>query len=249
MHADPHPVPSTLKARLAFTLENLAAFEMLFEHMVDTAFFIKDRDGCYLVVNQSLVERVGCREKRQLIGRHVRELFPADLATCFATQDEQVLQTGQPIIDKLERHLYRQRRPGWCLTTKLPLRDAAGQIVGLVGVSRDVHAPGEAGQIMVKLTAAMDFLERKYPESVTPALLARQAGLSPVRFARLIRRIYGLTPRQLITQMRIESASRLLQGTRLPVSEIALSCGFYDQSAFTRAFKATTGFTPTQFRR
>ena len=56
-------------------------------------------------------------------------------------QDAAVLRTGQPICDHLELHWYEPHKPGWCLTTKLPLRDATGTIVGLIGLSRDVRAP------------------------------------------------------------------------------------------------------------
>ena len=79
-------------------------------------------------------------------------------------------------------------------------------------------------------------------------MLARQSGLPPVRFARLIKRIFRLTPTQLIAQRRLAAASRLLRETDQAVAEIALACGFYDHSAFTRAFRTTIGSTPTQFR-
>jgi AraC-like DNA-binding protein len=57
-----------------------------------------------------------------------------------------------------------------------------------------------------------------------------------------------LTPSQLIAQTRLAAASRLLRETSKPVADIAHACGFYDHSAFTRAFRSATGLTPTQFR-
>ena len=83
---------------------------------------------------------------------------------------------------------------------------------------------------------------------VSATTLAKKAGLAPVRFARLIKRIFRLTPSQLIAQRRLAAASRLLLESGRTVAEIALACGFYDHSAFTRAFHAATGSTPTQFR-
>jgi len=64
-----------------------------------------------------------------------------------------------------------------------------------------------------------------------------RTGLSPVRFARLIKRIYRITPGQLINKTRLGIASQTLIETPLPVIEVAHACGFYDQSAFARAFK------------
>src|SRR4029453_17722434 len=69
--------------------------------------------------------------------------FPSELAERYAAQDERVLRTGRPIVDLLELHWYARRRPGWCLTTKLPLCNDAGRIIGLVGISRDLRAPDD----------------------------------------------------------------------------------------------------------
>ena len=63
-----------------------------------------------------------------------------------------------------------------------------------------------------------------------------------------MKRIFGLTPSQFIAKTRIAAASRLLHETEKSVADIALTCGFYDHSAFTRTFRAMTGVTPTRFR-
>lgn len=222
--------------------------EQLFDHLPDAVFFIKDSAGRYVAVNQSLVDRCGSHGKQELIGRHVREIFPRELADRYAAQDESVLRTGRPIIDRLELHWYARRRSGWCLTTKLALRDEASQIVGLVGISRDLRAPGDSETIPTSLTSTLEFLEKHYADAVSPCVLARKAKLSPTRFARLIKRIFRITPSQLITQTRLAAASQLLRETEKSIAEIAVACGFYDHSSFTRTFRAVTGLTPTRFR-
>jgi PAS domain S-box-containing protein len=226
----------------------LAIIEQLFDHVPETAFFIKDSHGRYLAVNQSLVERCGCRDKHDLLGRHVREIFPKELSQLYARQDETVLRTGRSIVDHLELHWYAHRRPGWCLTTKLPMRNHEGAIVGVVGISRDLRAPGDRETIPASLANTLEYLETNCDEAISPRSLARRAGLSPVRFARLIKRIFRLTPNQLITQTRIAKAAGLLTDTHRPVADIAYECGFYDHSAMTRAFRSATNLTPTQFR-
>lgn len=226
----------------------VAAMAALFDHLPDTAFFAKDLGGRYVFVNRSLAERVGLREPSELVGRRVNDFFPATLAARYAEQDAVVVRTGRPILDRLELHWYPRRRPGWCLTTKLPWRDEVGAVVGLVGISRDLRAPGDREIIPASLAETLAFLEEHYDEPVSPASLASRAGLSAVRFARLIKRIFRITPSQLIAQTRLAAASRLLEDGDRPVAEVALACGFYDHSAFTRAFKSATGETPTGFR-
>jgi PAS domain S-box-containing protein len=226
----------------------LAIIEQLFDHVPETAFFLKDSQGRYLAVNQSLVDRCGLQEKQQLIGRHVRELFPKDLAELYAAQDQAVLRTGHPVIDHLELHWYARRRPGWCLTTKLPMKNARGDIVGVVGISRDLRAPGDRESIPTSLVPALEYLQNHCDEAVSPRFLARLAGLPSVRFARLVKRIFRLTPNQLIVQTRLAAAARLLTETDRAVADIACSCGFYDHSALTRAFRSATNLTPSEFR-
>jgi PAS domain S-box-containing protein len=226
----------------------LTVIEQLFDHVPETAFFLKDAHGRYLAVNQSLVERCGLQEKKQLLGRHVREVFPAELAALYTSQDESVLRTGRPVIDHLELHWYDRRRLGWCLTTKLPMRNSAGEIVGVVGISRDLRAPGDRETIPTSLAGTLEYLENHCDEPLSPGALARRAGLSPARFARLIKRIFRLTPNQLIVQTRLALAAGLLTETERSVAEIAYSCGFYDHSALTRAFRSATNLTPSQFR-
>ena len=221
--------------------------EELFDHLPDTAFFLKDSQGRYMAVNQSLVERCGLNEKTQLLGRHVREIFPKELAELYAAEDQAVLRTGRPIVDRLELHWRAHRKPGWCLTTKLPLRDANDTIIGVMGISRDLRAPSDR-TIPRSLTNALEYLENHCDEPITPSSLAQRAGLPTVRFARLIKRIFRLTPNQLIMQTRLAVAARLLVESDQSISEIAYSCGFYDHSALTRAFRSATNVTPTQFR-
>ena len=71
--------------------------EALFDHLTDIVFFIKNERAEYLVVNETLVERCGVRDKGQLIGRTAAEVLRAPLGTSFEAQDQRVLQTGLPL--------------------------------------------------------------------------------------------------------------------------------------------------------
>jgi AraC-like DNA-binding protein len=78
--------------------------------------------------------------------------------------------------------------------------------------------------------------------------LAKRAKLAPPKLARLLRRFFDLTPSQFITRTRLEVASRHLRESDRPVADIAQDCGFYDHSAFSRAFRAAMGVTPSAYR-
>jgi PAS domain S-box-containing protein len=220
----------------------------LFDRSPDVAFFVKDAVGRYLAVNESLVARHGLKSKSQVIGKCPRDICPGDFGRIPTEQDQKVLRTGRPLIDHLEMQWYRPHAPVWCLTTKLPIQDSSGNIVGLIGFSRDIRVPVESHEIPTSFARALDEFEQSLSSEVTPAWLANRSGLSPQRLARLTKRLFGLTPSQFVTKSRIAAASRMLHETNQSVSEIAHACGFYDHSAFTRAFRSATGTTPTEFR-
>ncbi len=227
----------------------MEAVTELFECVPEVAFFVKDRLGRYTAVNRSLLQRVGLKRREDLLGRSVEEIFPPNLAERYGHQDEAVLRQGRAVRDQLELHWQINRKPGWCLTTKLPLRDAGGAIIGLVGISRDVPGPGETRALPASVASAVEYLRQHFGERISPASLAKRVGVSPVRLARLTHRLFSLTPTQLITQTRIQAAAERLGHGKMSIADIALSCGFTDHSAFTRAFRIAVGITPTAFRK
>lgn len=223
--------------------------EQVADLMHDTAFFIKDAAGHYVVVNQSLVERHGLASKAQMIGKRPCEVCPGDFGRIPTEQDAQVLRTGKPIIERLEMFWRKPHLPVWGLTSKIPVRDDKGHVTGLIGISKDLTALVSRDEVPPGVAQALRHLERSFDEAVSPSSLAKKAGMSAARFARVIKRIHGISPMQLITKTRITAGSRLLRETGSSIAEIALDCGFADHSAFTRTFRAVTSYSPREYRR
>lgn len=230
---------------LSVSVQELAE---LFDHAPDLAFFVKDATGRYLVVNESLVKRHGYCQKSQILGRRPCDICPGDFGRLPTEQDVAVLRTGKPLLDHLEQQWYLPQRPVWCLTTKFPLRNRAGKIIGVLGISRDVRSPMDPRSIPAELARALEAFENDLVETVTPSTLARRAKLTLAQLSRHLRRIFTLTPTQFITQTRLNASARRLRETDLSISEIALECGFYDHSAFSRAFHEAMGVTPSAYR-
>jgi AraC-like DNA-binding protein len=222
--------------------------ETLFDRIPDVVFFIKDRDGRYVVVNQTLVTRCGRRDKGELLGRTARQVFPPPLGNRFFEQDRKVLASGVPIVQNLELHLYPTRLEGWCLTDKLPLRGGDGQVMAIAGISRDLQAPGVEAGHLAEVAAALDHIRSNYASEIRVEELAEICGLSVYQLNRRLRAIFGITIRQLITKSRIDIASEMLRNETAPIAEVAYSCGYFDQSAFSRVFRRTVGLTPRQYR-
>lgn len=227
----------------------LGTLQALFDLAPDVAFFVKDSGGRYVMVNQSLLSRHGLRQPSEAIGKRPIEICPGDFGRIPTEQDQRVLRTGKPLVEHLELQWYRPREPVWCLTTKLPLRDNLGRTTGIIGFSRDVRTPVRTVDIPLAFAEAIAAFEDDPSQPYTPATLAGQSQLTSSQFAKLTRRIFGLTPSQYIMKTRITAGSRLLRESDKPICEIAQLCGYHDQSAFTRSFRAATGLSPLEYRR
>ncbi|HKI69738.1 MAG TPA: PAS domain-containing protein, partial [Verrucomicrobiae bacterium] len=105
-----------LQTELFAQLAELFTGEALFDCLPNVVFFMKNARGEYVLVNQTLVTRCGCHEKRELIGRRADEVFPSPLGENYRSQDEQVLQRGMSILNQLELHFFPSGGRGWCLT-------------------------------------------------------------------------------------------------------------------------------------
>jgi PAS domain S-box-containing protein len=226
----------------------LAPMEALFDALPDVVFFIKDHHGRYVKVNQTLADRCAGGGKARLLGKRPSEVFPAVLAASYARQDEAVLKTGKPVEHQLELHIYPGGKAGWCLTTKHPLRDRQGRILGVTGISRDLNAPGDKATGFAELAAALRFMQARFAEGLRIEDIATRAGLSVHQFEQRVKKLFQMSPLQLLHKLRLDEATRLLRQTDLSLGEIALQTGWCDQSAFTRHFSRYTGMSPGKFR-
>jgi PAS domain S-box-containing protein len=227
-------------------LSIVAATETLFDGIPDTVWFVKDHRGAYVAVNAALVERLGKRHKREVLGRTAMDLFPPALGRAIHRQDLDTV-AGRSVVARLELHLRAGGGEGWCLTWKEPVRDLAGCIVGLTGISRDLDAGRGAGA-PAELAALVAHIEARVDRPPAVAELAARCGLSPWRLDRRLRAVFGLTAGQLVARARMDAATALLKSGDEPVAAVALACGYGDQAAFTRAFRRAAGITPSAYR-
>lgn len=99
-----------------------------------------------------------------------------------------------------------------------------------------------------RLRRAIEFIHAHFDEDVRLTDMARAAFLSAFHFARLFKRLIGMTPHAYLASVRLEQAARLLVTTDLSMLEISRRVGYASQSHFAKAFKAWTGLTPREYR-
>ncbi len=174
----------------------------LFDHMPDVVFCIKDRAGRYVLMSEACVERCGLHRKQDAIGKTALALFPAPMAERYARQDEQLFRTGRPIVDSLDLTVYKDRSTGWCLSTKQPLYDRAGALIGLACISKDLIEPSRARLIDDDFAAAVDRLRENFTEKLRVQDLARRANISVAQFDRRMKRLFQLSTGQYLMKVR-----------------------------------------------
>lgn len=238
----------TAQARFFEALGAPFTGEELFDLVSDTVYFLKDAEGRYVAVNQTLVERCGKAEKSELIGHKAESLFPAPLGERISAQDRAVVRDKRALQAQLELHLYPGGQEDWCLTWKRAIMDKAGKIVGLSGISRDLDGPVSQQTELGSVSEALDHIKHNLDTALRVEELAVLAGLSAYQLDQRVRALYGLSLAQYITRARIELACHLLKETGTAISQIAQECGYGDQTAFTRQFRRSVGLAPGAYR-
>lgn len=100
--------------------------------------YVMDTQGRKTLSNTADFQSAGFTSMEDIIGKTDLDVFPPDLAKIYWERDRSVINSGKPLINVEEPGLDSQGNPVWLLTSKLPLRDTHGKVVGLVGIGRDI---------------------------------------------------------------------------------------------------------------
>src|SRR5215467_15870736 len=116
-----------------------------FEHIPAGVYF-KDLDSRFVGISRSLVERFGLASPDDALGKTDFDIFSEEHAKQAFDDEQEIIRTGRPIVDKEEKETWPDGRETWVLTSKLPWTDAAGQILGTMGISQEITERKRAEQ-------------------------------------------------------------------------------------------------------
>jgi AraC family transcriptional regulator len=167
-------------------------------------------------------------------------------------EDDRAALVSDPVVRHLRSCLRTARaRPSEVCSSCLEHLETAGQ-----AYFRNTHSvipispPATRGGLAPwQSRRAQEMMRSRLDEAVSLAELARALSLSPSHFARAFKQTTGQPPHRWLMEQRIDKAKQLLIGTTLSLGEIALACGFADQSHFTRMFSRVTHSSPGAWRR
>jgi AraC-like DNA-binding protein len=221
----------------------------LFDAIPSVFFYTKDTAHRFMRVNVAMAQMHGCRTPEAMVGTCDADYHPPVLAAQYVEEDRQVMAANEPLLERIWLVHGADGMPRWFLSNKFPLRDAEGVVVGLAGVMWAHEHTGGGRGAYARLTPALDLVLKEYGQDQGVRSLAQRCNLSVSQFQREFRRCFGLTPTGYLQGVRLLMARWKLAHTDLPVGEIALICGFYDQSHFTRTFSRAMGLNPLAYRR
>jgi PAS domain S-box-containing protein len=119
-------------------------FAALVENTSDFVYF-KDRNSRIRFCSQAMADMCGFADWREMIGKHDRDIFPAETARIYSDEELPVFNEGKPLLDKIDPYVDTRGRRGWINTCKWPVFAADNRtVIGLFGISRDITARKEA---------------------------------------------------------------------------------------------------------
>ncbi len=129
-------ITARLRAEQALIYERYL-LHTLMDNFPDQIYF-KDADSRFLRINKALAEKFGLASPNLAVGRSDLDFFAPEYARQTAADELAVMQSARPLVGKEEEEIRPDGRSTWVSTTKMPLRDAEGQVIGSFGISRDI---------------------------------------------------------------------------------------------------------------
>jgi phosphoserine phosphatase RsbU/P len=129
----------------------------LMDNLPDHIYF-KDRESRFIAVNRAVAALFGLEDLAEVLGKTDADLFAPEHAQTALRDEQEILRTGQPLVNMEEKETWPDGHETWVSTTKLPLRDPNGHIIGTFGLSRDIT---EKKRAEGKLTALARELRQK----------------------------------------------------------------------------------------
>jgi len=242
-------IPHSLQESFFQTLRPGQMMESLFDCVPGAFFFVKDRESRFMGGGRSFAQTLGEESIDKMIGKTDYDYSPDFLADGFYADDQRVIRTGQAIHNQIELVPSADGSLDWLCTTKVPLFDNDDAVIGLAGVARMIRDSDTVYAEHPEMRRIVNYVRAHYREKLSVARIAEVGGISVSSQERLFKKTFGLTPLMYLRRTRLNAACKMLRETAVGLVEIALQCGFNDQTNMTRAFRQELKITPLKYRR
>lgn len=230
-----------------FATHGISTPSTLFDTLSDTYYFAKNKAGQFVWGNRLLQEQHELAGVNDILGKTDHDFFRRDIADRIRADDLAVMETGITVKNKLEVIDGGNGELTWLFTTKAPIRNRDGAIVGIEGFSRDARRSQDTIAPFHEFKACIEYVQEHLTDNISIDHLARLSCMSLSTFERKFKEHFSLTPKQYVLHMKVHEACRLLPGAN-SIARVALATGFGGQSYFTKQFRSIVGITPKQYQ-
>jgi sigma-B regulation protein RsbU (phosphoserine phosphatase) len=158
-----------ISAALRQTKPALAAERNLLRSVIDNLpdrIYVKDRNCHYLIDNTAHAQFLGADTPDKVIGKTAADFLPPDAAARYDAIDREIMEKGQPVLNREETVVYAGGATHWSLTTKVPLHDADGRVAGIIGISRDITERRRAQEALAREQDLLHALMDNIPDTI-----------------------------------------------------------------------------------
>lgn len=220
----------------------------LFEQLPFAYLYVKDTDSRFVKVNHGLISMLDLTSEEPVLGRTDRDFWPPVMAEAYIAEDRRVMAQRRPILHQTWLVPHIHGAPRWFVSSKIPLFGPDGRVLGIAGVMYPIEAPAQQRACFQELVPVLRHIKSRFAEPISMKKMASSIGLSTTHFNRRFRTLLRMSPSQYLLTLRVQEAQRLLTLEGMNLVDVALRCGFYDQSHFTKKFRRATGITPAAYR-
>ena len=203
-------------------IEERHLLRTLLDNLPDYIYF-KDRDTRFIRTNKAHAKAFSLSDPAQVVGKTDFDFFTNEHAQPAFADEQEIIRTGQPMLAKEEKETWPDGRETWVSTTKMPLRDVAGNIIGTFGISRDITERKRAEQTLRESEAKYRTLLENLPQKVfhknknyvyvaCNENYARDLGIEPQEITG--KTDFDFYPKELAEKYRADDA-RILQSGRI----------------------------------
>ncbi|MEM1158386.1 MAG: helix-turn-helix domain-containing protein [Verrucomicrobiota bacterium] len=220
----------------------------LSDALTDQAFFMKDRQGRFVMQNRRALEYCQAANEQETTGKTDADFWSPERAIRYVEGDQLVMRSGRAIINQLEAAPEEAGSDNMIIYSKFPVYAEDGQIIGVAGVHQVFDTQKVEGTCFGPLFKAIRRIQEQFDTHLKISDLAKLSGLSHSQFVRRFHQILGMSPKDYLQRVRVRRACRLLETSDSTVASVAHQCGFYDHSHFSHVFRRQTGLSPSRYR-
>lgn len=231
-------------------ISDLSPFLQIYEHTPGVGFFIKDIASRYLYANGEYLRHLSLESLEDILEKTEYDFYPTEYCDPLLRDDEMVLESNQPLVDRIGLHLNQASQLEWYVTSKIPVFDFQEKTKGLFGVMRRCQKGDPVNELDEgdRIRKLLKWLQWHQERKVMVREMEQVTKLSNQQLNHRLMEVFGVDAKEFELMGRIKTSSETLRRTDKPIPVLAAQFGFESERRFTEKFRSRIGMTPLEFR-